>query len=458
MSVLIQIFPNHIAIIKKGTQGMKKVILTVSMLLLGLTLWAQQLDEQKMQRDIEIAESILYKLFNSDIPRVRVYDMHLMKESRGFYAKGYGVILKTPNLNVTKQIIGAVNNQENEDDCDDCEEKRKNKSKTQYIKLSSQSKDSILLANKDKILSLMQTFIVDYGDLIGQLQPTDKLLLVYEKAGMGYVYSYSGSTWATLSGSGGSKRSIKISSEIQKSALSDYKLGKISKEELVKKIKTYIDDSANQADNQAMMDYEVFAGVLEKLLDNDNQLPYYSNRDISFNRLQGFGVIYRLNVRERNKEHDEYHFGPIIEKDGDVYIRINEDYYTIIRDKIKSKSGKEVEKEDKEKIEKDISDAKKKLEEKKKKSEEMMTQLVENLKNHLIEYGRLVKRLNSEEIIMLDIRISGDWADYLTDQKTSLQLTVKRSVLEAFDKGTISLKDAIAKIETKTSSKENGED
>ena len=75
--------------------------------------------------------------------------------------------------------------------------------------------------------------------------------------------------------------------------------------------------------------------------------------------------------------------------------------------------------------------------------EKLYPLFVSSMKDNIIQYGRTIKSLDADELLILKIVLTK--CDGCSMPK-KIQFSVKQSVLADFNSGKISLKDAIAKV------------
>lgn len=243
---------------------------------------------------------------------------------------------------------------------------------------------------KDAFLS----FLTDYGHLISQLQASDRILVKTEQSGGGH-----GRRAAVVAGQWGGKQSTYLSAEVKKSDLTAFEKGSMSKEDLIKAI----------AINESVMDIsaepqiEVFAAMLERLYDTDLSSTYYMSSQPSFERMKDFGLTYYLKVYSSYVEGDEYYMPTI--------------------------NRRNVTREERQKI-----------------VQEMYPKFVESVKENILEYGHILKNVNSDEMLVLDIKLTQCDGCSMPKQ---IEVTTKKSTIDDYRSGRMDKKDALAAITVK---------
>ncbi|AKP49923.1 hypothetical protein [Cyclobacterium amurskyense] len=295
---------------------------TYFMLLLLLILFiqgveAQDIDHILMKKDIEVAETILEGLITPQAKsqalsivsngEVMVLDMdqpipqnnlrlHSGKSNkmRSQYIKGFGVMIaidirdqvfngfhlynsKPFSDSTTVPTKGAVNMQSFIGD--QTFESNIGLGKTSTLTKSIQGfKSDRNDIDKENLI----TYLLDYGPLISQMAPDDKLLVVLiENKDSGLAFNINDTH----------KVDNNVSAAITKSDLTDFSTGKINREEAITRIQF-----SSLGTTKIAQDLLVFASILERLYQIDLSANYYIQQKPSVQILPGFGVIYSINL------------------------------------------------------------------------------------------------------------------------------------------------------------------
>ncbi len=208
----------------------------IGLLLIVSMASAQNFDQNKMNRDLEVARTVLNSLVNKSGVN------WVSNDNKGRYIEGYGVILNMPPHNLifgnfdfpvedfdfhfdnedfefefedefdnNAEIIIADGKRledeaervqkEAEDIQKDAERLQRNAERQQELAQRQQELvaraqeianktvrvlrlDSMQIKSEEKRLAAMKTFLVDYAHLIGQLQPEEKILITDKSAHM----------------------------------------------------------------------------------------------------------------------------------------------------------------------------------------------------------------------------------------------------------------------------------
>ncbi|MDX2302868.1 MAG: hypothetical protein NW226_08710 [Microscillaceae bacterium] len=388
---------------------------------------AQELDTQRLERDIDIAQSILAKLFGSE--ESAYMQIHHLRNSRfiasspkesgiGYYVKGQGVVLQI-NTPTKKWMVGkiggdsyVIDDQENDSD------------------METTAPEVTPKLDKEKIKKLMEEFFYKYADLIGQLKPEDKIILVYDE-------SIDDPVTYTFPKGKENTAQIKIIGEIDRQSVADLKSGKLSEPDFVKKIVFH----EVQIEKKNAFEFDIFSGILKTLFREGSSENVRCDEDVEFNYIDGFGVNYYLSLYTKH----ESDFHDLLGDEYNVYLRgrtirimnLPEDPSVTINAK-KKKDIQEV---------KQYLDSLQEVESKKIKL--ALDEIEPKLQEYIIEYGRTLKALKPDEVLVINVRIN-QWVhpfDQEEEKEILMRLSVKKPVLTAYDNREISLEEAKTKVE-----------
>lgn len=284
-----------------------------------------------------------------------------------------------------------------------------------------------LEASMQKAEQAIITFLADYADLIGQLKSTDHILVKQESpfAEDYYIAGWDEGAdvwvvpevdddvdvdvdvdvdtdeddWGGTSGiSSSSKKGSGFSAEVSKKVITDYKTGKINFDAFKKKV---VIKRAEPEKKSA--DLDMFASIFKQYYGPKMSKTFFTERTPSYQILENFGVIYSISTYSSYQE-GKYYYMPVLGKD-----------------KISS-------------------------EERKEKIEELYPQFITDLKSFIIDYGRTIRSLEDNDMLLLKIKMTR--CEECSIPK-SIDVSVKMSVLKQFDQQKITRDKAMAAIEIK---------
>jgi len=408
---------------------------------------AQKVDEERMNRDIRVAEKILSELFRSSREQDshRLYSLQNTSRIRGNYVPNYGVLFRVPQIFFTNISDGVVYvNSEGKKSVMRGRVKVLNiddyKSGDVIYWLDKQAReraplvingrvrkikevkgisiDSVINGRRDKAMGLIKTFLGDYSSLLSQLSDNDKIVVTYSKVlNMDRLFT---SFPEKLD-----KNSFMVSVRY-----GDVK-GSRGKS-LEKKMKV----SSLKISQRERIQFNVFKRILDEVFERrntDGQSFYRSSRS-TYTYLKDFGVIYDMRLRKPRKRGHGYSY------------RINNNIGTIVIDdggKVTKTESKLSDKERRAKREKEKEAYKKVV-------KEAYTKLEADLKKHMVDYGRTLRSLAPNEVLMFNIRLSSSYSYYdLYDREAEKEKRVPRLIVMSIKMSDLEGNNAESKISIK---------
>jgi hypothetical protein len=395
-----------------GMKTMMRFLMSgmLAMVIQSQAAYAQKIDEERMKRDIEVAENVLSTLIKQQINTQRNF---FGVDIKGNYQPGYGVTFRLPgdftmpiafsigatgsdgvvwrSDNGTGSYVYSTNeNDEEDEDCEDCKEKKN------AYKLKERSKEKRQVAidsTKDeynkKIIQAAKDFIIDYGDFVSQLGPNERIVVTNQGEGRGYYGQFFNAP-----------KRVHISVEGSKADITAFKQGKLNRDQLISKIKVVNTESVNVKEQ----DMELMSSIFSRLYRPDLSKTYFSEDNIYYERLKDYGAVFYMQVYSSNQ--------------GD-YKKFNMPTLAM------------------ENVDQQTRD---------KKVVELYPKFEQELKDNILEYGRTLKSLKDEEVLVFNVT--------LTKCKdcgipSTLELTVKSGVLKDFGMGKIDKSSALSKMTVK---------
>ena len=416
---------------------MKKIITALLIFIAFPLLAGPKIDEKRMQRDLEIAKSVLTTLIKS--------------ESAGFYGEkvieakyvnGYGVIFTIPNsiqfffdrapfeFDPSTIVIPAIpamphssmmdkklTDKLSEEELEEIEEYRQEaeiyrqeaekyrQEAEKYREKAEKAQQLALIeyqeqlknvdANDPDWKNIMITFLADYADVIGQLKSGDKIMINRESPNneMNYVWQQNNKE------KGPQKNQVSgLSAEVTKKDISAYKSGKLTLEEF--KSRVTIKEKKPQ---KKIPDLEMFSSIFKRYYSPDLSETFFTEGSPKYELLEGFGAVFNI------KTYSSY-------VEGGVYF-------------IPATGQKNVNSSDRDVI-----------------IDQLYPKFVENLKQFIIDYGRTIRSLKDTDHLMLKIKTTRCWDCKIPKY---IELTIKMKDLKAYDRQKLSREKALAAIEIK---------
>lgn len=386
----------------------KRVLLTGMgvLIVFSIALAQSKIDDQRMNRDLEVAENVLSSLFKQQFGRRNFFPLEL----KGTYTEGYGVTFRLPdgfNDPVRLMMIApeppdpsepiemewsddgrsfSYSYHNEERDCEDCEKiKLKNKIRTPRTAAA----DTVQSSYDEKFIEASKNFIADYGDLISQLSPEEKIMITNQ--------SDNHNSWFRSFRS--DDRNF-ITVEAIRGDINLGRQGKITREQLLSKIKV----TRNQLSDKLEPDLELLSSIFGRLYQPDLAKTFFLEGDIYYERLKDFGVTYFMKSYSSRQDDSELYSIPTLKlKDLDQETRD-------------------------------------------KKVKELYPVFEAELKENMLDYGKTVKSLRDDENLIFNVRITRCKGCNIP---STLELSVKNATLKDFSAGKISKEAALGKISVK---------
>ena len=407
---------------------MKKLIFLLIISLFFGFKTGDEVDERRMNRDLEIAKNILSTLINTgdhgwfggtsiEASYIKDYGVVFTIPEHLVYFHSGGQAFTIPDIPPIPDVDVDIDEEFHisEDDLSEEElqvqkEILENKSKEIKehqkeikIKIKDLEDKKVLLEEKEirrfpvshgyadgiDWEEIIITFMTDYADLIGQLQPNEKIVIKQKSPYRDMVIVWSGK-------SSGREREVRkgnITAEVLRKDVTAYKTGKIKKEEFVSRIK--ID---KQEPPKKIADLEMFANIFDRFYSHDLSQTFYCLGKPRYEVLDGYGAIFHIKAASGK--------------------------YTLVRhDGRTTKSWGE-----------------------KSENEANYIDFKEDLRAFMLDYGRTIRSLDADENVILSIKLSG-CSD--CDIPESLEVSTKISLLKQYDQQKISREKALEQIDLK---------
>lgn len=359
---------------------------------------AQKVDEERMKRDIEVAENVLSTLIKHEINSQRTF---FGLDIKGAYQEGYGVTFRLPGDYTMPLVISGGqggfiyrysddNNEptvafrrdrevveapeppgiREEGDAltlgETTREKRKGKA------------DSARLEYNKKLINAAKDFILDYGDMISQLGAEERIVVTNQGENRSWYFKENKRTHLSVEG--------------KKADVAAFKQGKLSREQALAKLKVVNTESVEVVEP----DMELLSSIFNRLYRADLSKTYFTESNLYYERLRDYGVIYYMQVYS-SKNASAY---------GDSRLHT-----------LPTIGLQEVDQATRDK-----------------KVVEMYPEFEQDLKENMLEYGRTLKTLGDDEVLVFNVTLTRCDGCGIP---SSLELSVKGTVLKEFGAGKI---------------------
>ena len=393
--------------------------LLVSVMAMPLA-YSQKIDDARMDRDIEIAENILGTLIKQQFEQERVF---FSLDIRGYYQAGYGVTFRLPTDYATPIALtlrggqdiaiwngDPQNNLTHSVGSGDPAYRQQsqgiartpgayslNESREQKARNREQvSLDSVRSLYDFKVTTAIKNFMVDYGDLISQLPPAERIV-VTNKGDLprGLNDSY-------LQYLGMPQRAV-LSVEGVKSNFTAFKQGKITRDQAIKTITVVNTIPVERVEP----DLELLSTIFTRLYQPDLSKTYFNEESIGYEHLKDFGVVYYMQA----------------------FSAVRLDVLNSDRVAMPTLGLIDVDPETRDR-----------------KAREMYPQFEQDLKVNMLEYGRTLKSLGANESLIFNVALTRCAGCGIP---ATLELSVKASVLKDFAAGKLDQSAALNKFQIK---------
>ncbi len=238
-----------------------KTLFTLIISVASLLLYAQAVDEDRMQKDIEVTENILATLIKQSQQGRFIHSDRFIE---GNYVKDFGVIFRVNNQHMGWGLFTGEENKV-------------------IIWNSDQGKGIGASESSEDFKDEIKNFLADYGNLIKQLSADEKILV---KVGAGDHRNRK--LQAKIAG--GDYQAAELSIEVSKSDLNEFDERNISRDELLDRITV----KESEVDYGEQPQLEVFTAILDRLYDDDLSETYYLANEPSYEKVSDFGVTFYL--------------------------------------------------------------------------------------------------------------------------------------------------------------------
>ncbi len=381
---------------------------------------AQKLDEARMQRDIEVAANVLNTLIKQQFEKQQMF---FPLEIKGSYQPGYGVTFSLPadyttpialimgsgNVNVSGSVVyrdgqnipgvtysySSTDRERVNGDRQRVEEETRGSIslRDQAVEKRRTDMDSIRNAYNLKVIEAAKLFIVDYGDMLTQLTPQERIVISNQgDQPRMWVNQYFNAPKRTH-----------LSVEMSKADLMAHKQGKLNRDQALAKINVVNTESVSEVEP----DLELLSSIFNRLYRSDLSKTYFTDNNIYFERLKDFGVIYYMQVFSSSERNYNRYVMP-----------------TVGLDDLDQK-------------------------ERDKKVKELYPQFEKELKENILEYGRTIKSLKDDEVLVFQVKVTKCSGCGIP---STIDYTLKGSTLREWNAGKIDKQTAVSRMVIKKGS------
>lgn len=405
----------------------KLIILLIVPIFLGFKP-GQDIDEKKMNRDLEIAKNILATLIKTESS-----NSYFGGESiDASYIKDYGVVFSIPEhlvyFHTGRNVIAipeppspdvdvhfdfnyegdpAKFERDRERIQQEIKKARKDAQKVQKENEKAQQEEKLVLAEEKEIREMhirkgqtsdidweeiMITFLADYSDLIGQLRPDEKIV-INQKSPFDELVG----VWSGVDSGNENQQKGSTSAEVLRKDVSAYKSGRINREEFASRI-----DIKKAEPPKKIADLEMFANIFDRFYSDDLTETFYSQGKPRYEVLDGFGAVFHIRASSGSGVYTRVRF-----------YQPGESWSVVPESKPEAND------------------------------EELYHKFKEDIKAFMLDYGRTIRSLEEKDVVLLDINID---ACRECNVPKNLKVSTKISVLKQYDQQKISREKAMNQI------------
>lgn len=395
---------------------MNKHLRRLTYLLLASIIWniqtslAQQIDDQRMNRDVKVAENVLTTIIRQKLEGSNTFFPLTIV---GNYRPGVGVTFVLPTDYTTPMVLAMPSRMTYEDNQPIMrvnsggaqrfaltpEDSDNNAQEWRLRNSQEQQLDSLRDLANDKLIEAAKEFMVDYGNLLTQL-PEDEKVIITNRGGQPKVWMQQLVTTANRA---------HITITLSKADLVRFEKGKMNRHQILDKIEVVNAPAMDTVEP----DLELLSTIFTRLYREDLATTYFMNT-IAVNP-SGAGVYY-----ERMKDYGAIFYMQVYSSNG-TYLGTGDWIFSMPTVGLQNMNRQQ----------RDI------------KTKELYPVFIDELKDNMMEYGRTIKSLAKDEQLVFNIKLTQCPGCGIPE---SVELSVKEEVLKAYNDGKMSKKEAAAKI------------
>jgi hypothetical protein len=241
-----------------------------------------------------------------------------------------------------------------------------------------------------KLVEAAKLFLADYSAIISQLKAEERIMITNRNTEGGNRY------WRFM----GDEQRYFLSVEALAVDVKQYQTSKLTREQFISKIKVV----ESEVESERSQDLELLTTIFDRLYDADLSRTFFTEGEIYYERLKDYGAIYYMNIFSSNQ--------------------MNRGSYYMPTQKLHNLSE----------------------EERNKKVTELYPTFEKELKENILEYGRTIKSLKPEEVLVFNVKLTKCKGCGIP---ATLEVSVKASVLTQYLAGTLNSVAAMGKMDVK---------
>lgn len=387
-----------------------KHLLLIGLLSVLITpqLFAQNIDANRLNRDIRIMENILAELFRTQTEIATAETITFERGNlrqrgiRGTYLNDFGLIFMIPADDPFSPGLRVQRS-----------------GNTFYYNSNSESENAKPKIDETEIKSRVAEFLLEYASTIGQLADENKIMVIHgAKSGSNRtVWNYRVSVNGTVVDEKDSESLPVISASISMKDLRDYRSGRLDEAKVKQRI------TFANSEGKEYMDLKVMGNIFETALRNETEESFRMSGGISFLMLDNYGAIFSFDARYGGGRN--ILFGRLV----DTQRRLRMDpTQSGRRDEDRAQDAETLENEAA-KLKENISTA--------------YASLKTNVTEYMVDYGRTLSSVNTDQFILTSVNVSSAGIEGIPER---VDFQIKKSVLEQLDRGKISREEALNSV------------
>ncbi len=390
----------------------KTILIGLLSILFAPTLSAQNIDANRMNRDIRIMENILAELFRTQVETPTAETIIIdrggfrQRGIRGTYLNGYGIIFMinredpfAPKMHMSRQ--GNFNF---------------------YFDSDTETGGTSKEVDETTIKRRITEFLMDYASTIGQLEDDEQVMVIYG-ANTGGGVSLARYRVA-LNGDFIDEEPAKvlpvISGSVNVKDLKEYRRGGLNEGKMKERI------TFATSEGKEYMDLKVMGNIFETAFDESNNGFRMSGKP-NYLLLDNFGAIFSFDTRYSDRDG----VFRVLNNSRIVLQNLRRDQQRatgVVRNNLSEEELEEME-TTQEEIKKKIIDA--------------YGKMMSNVSEYLVDYGRTLSSVDSDQHILISMKVSASGIEEIPER---VDVQIKKSVLEDLDRGRIIRDEAIKSV------------
>ena len=388
-------------------------------------------DAERMNRDLRIMENILAELFQAESILASSQGRNVFfpvgsrsSSIRGTHLPGYGVIFMVPSNSPVRNVLIENGNQVN---------------MSYSFVYSTNGEKEVPEVNESSVNKRMTEFLKSYAPTIGQLKDNEQVLIIFgsrknsheKRVLLGRLRTLSESAVAINNNptvrtqnttSTDPEKETEVlpifSASVTKKDLDNYRSGKLNEQSFQEKIRFASSDQKEE------LDLKVMSNIFSTALETGEKKGFRtSERNTNYLFLNNFGALFNIDVRYSSSA---IRFSTNIDRE---FTRIQYGF------------DKEEESEEYEKYLDELEDA--------------YEALTVTAKEVLIDYGRTLSSVKSDQYILVTLNIKGHslFPDLVEKRDEEIpdriDFQIRKSTLEDIDRGRLTREQALDRIVVK---------